>query len=60
VSYGIPDGLANAIMEQLRSTLEPYNSKLTGDITAVTGRPPRSFTDWAEAHRNELLATANS
>jgi hypothetical protein len=36
--------------------MEPYNSKPTGDITAVTGRPARSFTDWAQAHRNEFPA----
>jgi len=27
-----------------------------GDITAVTGRPARSFTDRARAHRTGLLA----
>jgi uncharacterized protein YbjT (DUF2867 family) len=59
VSYGMPDELANAIMEQLRSTLEPYNSELTGDITTVTGRPAGNFTDWVEAHRSELLTPAN-
>jgi uncharacterized protein YbjT (DUF2867 family) len=55
VSYGMPEELAHAIIEQFRSTLEPYNSKPTGDITTVTSRPARSFTDWAHAHRTELL-----
>ena len=59
VSYGMPDELADAIMEQFRSTLEPYNSEPTGDITTVTSRPARSFTDWAETHRTELLTPAN-
>jgi (4-alkanoyl-5-oxo-2,5-dihydrofuran-3-yl)methyl phosphate reductase len=58
VSYGMPNELAEAIMEQLRSTLEPYNSELTADITTVTGRPARSLTDWAEAHRSKLLTSA--
>jgi uncharacterized protein YbjT (DUF2867 family) len=58
VSYGIPEELAHAIIEQFRSTLEPYNSEPTGDITAVTSRPARSFTDWAQAHRTELLTPA--
>ena len=58
VSYGIPEELAHAIIEQFRSTLEPYNSKPTGDITTVTSRPARSFTDWAQAHRTELLTPA--
>ena len=59
VSYGIPEELAHAIIEQFRSTLEPYNSEPTGDITAVTSRPARSFTDWAQAHRTELLTPAS-
>jgi uncharacterized protein YbjT (DUF2867 family) len=59
VSYGMPEELAHAIIEQFRSTLEPYNSEPTGDITAVTSRPARSFTDWAQAHRAELLTPAS-
>jgi (4-alkanoyl-5-oxo-2,5-dihydrofuran-3-yl)methyl phosphate reductase len=58
VSYGMSEELAHAIIEQFRSTLEPYNSKPTGDITTVTSRPARSFTDWAQAHRTELLTPA--
>jgi uncharacterized protein YbjT (DUF2867 family) len=58
VSYGMPEELAHAIIEQFRSTLEPYNSKPTGDITTVTSRPARSFTGWAQAYRTELLTPA--
>ncbi len=58
VSYGMPAELAHAVIEQFRSTLEPYNSEPTGDITTVTSRPARSFTDWAHAHRTELLTPA--
>jgi uncharacterized protein YbjT (DUF2867 family) len=57
-SYGMPNDLADAIMLQFHSTLEPFNSELTGDISTVTGRPPRSFTEWSEAHRSELLTPA--
>ena len=59
VSYGMPEELAHAIIEMFRSTLKPYNSEPTGDITAVTSRPARSFTDWAQAHRTELLTPAS-
>ena len=59
VSYGMPEELAHAIIEQFRSTLAPYNSKPTGDITTVTSRPARNFTDWAQAHRTELLTPAS-
>ena len=58
VSYGMPEELAHASIEQFRSTLEPYNSEPTGDITEVTSRPARSFSDWAQAHRTELLTPA--
>lgn len=51
IAYGMPEQYARAVIELFRSTTEPYNSKLTGDVAAVTGRPARSFTDWAEAHR---------
>ncbi len=59
VSYGMPEELAHAIIEMFRSTLEPYNSEPTGDITTVTSRPAHSFTDWAQAHRTELLTPAS-
>ena len=59
VSYGMPEELAHAIIELFRSTVEPYNSELTSDVTAVTSRPARSFTDWAQAHRTELLTPAS-
>jgi uncharacterized protein YbjT (DUF2867 family) len=56
VSYGMSEEYAHAAIELFRSTTEPYNSKPTGDITAVTGRPARGFADWAQAHRNEFSA----
>jgi uncharacterized protein YbjT (DUF2867 family) len=59
VSYGMSEDLAHAVIEMFRSTLEPYNSEPTGDITAVTSRPAGSFTDWAQAHRTELLTPAS-
>ena len=59
VSYGMPEELAHAVIEQFRSTLKPFNSEPTADITAVTSRPARSFTDWAQAHRTELLTPAS-
>ena len=59
VSYGMPEELAHAIIELFRSTVEPYNSEPTGDITAVASRPARGFTDWAQAHRTELLTPAS-
>jgi uncharacterized protein YbjT (DUF2867 family) len=59
VSYGMSEELAQGVIDQFRSTLKPFNSEPTGDIAAVTGRPPRSFADWAQAHRTELLTPAS-
>ena len=59
VSYGMPSDQAQAVVELFRSTLEPFNSEPSGDIVAVTNRPARSFTDWAQAHRTELLTPAS-
>ncbi|MBS2532191.1 NmrA family NAD(P)-binding protein [Catenulispora sp. NF23] len=56
VSYGMSEEHAHAVIELFRSTVEPYNSEPTGDVTVVTGRSARSFTDWAQAHRNEFPA----
>ncbi|MGV1009420.1 MAG: NAD(P)H-binding protein [Dermatophilaceae bacterium] len=50
-SHGMPAGLAHAVLELLRSSQEPFNSEPTLDIQAVTGRPARSFSAWAQAHR---------
>jgi uncharacterized protein YbjT (DUF2867 family) len=55
VSYGMPPELADAVVELLRSSQEPFNSEPSGDIAAVTGRPARSFADWADAHRDAFL-----
>jgi uncharacterized protein YbjT (DUF2867 family) len=59
VSYGMPEDLASAIIEQFRSTLEPWSPEPTSDVTAVTKRPARTFADWAQAHRTELLTPAS-
>lgn len=56
VSYGVPEEYAHAVVELFRSTEEPYNSAPTGDVTAVTGRPARSFAEWARAHRDDFPA----
>jgi uncharacterized protein YbjT (DUF2867 family) len=59
VSYGMPEDLASAIIEQFRSTLEPWSPEPTSDVTTVTKRRARTFADWAQAHRTELLTPAS-
>jgi uncharacterized protein YbjT (DUF2867 family) len=58
VSYGMPEDLAHAVIEQFRSTLEPWSIEPTSDVTTVTNRPARTFADWAQAHSTELLTPA--
>jgi len=59
-SYGMPTELAHAVVELLRSSQEPFNSEPTTDIETVTGRPARSFSAWAEAHRAAFLNPATT
>ena len=59
-SYGLPAELAHAVVELLRSSQEPFNSEPTSDIKAVTGRPARSFSAWAGAHRAAFLNVATT
>jgi uncharacterized protein YbjT (DUF2867 family) len=54
-SYGMPAELAHAVVELLRSSQEPFNSEPTPDVNTVTGRPARSFADWAAAHKAAFL-----
>lgn len=54
-SYGMPAELAHAVVELLRSSQEPFNSEPTPDIATVTGRPARSFAEWADTHRAAFL-----
>lgn len=60
MSYGMPAQLAHAVVELLRSSQEPFNSQPTNDITAATGRPARSFADWADTHRDAFLHPSTS
>ena len=55
ITYGMPAELAHAVVELLRSSQEPFNSEPTPDISTVTGRPARSFADWAGTHRAAFL-----
>lgn len=59
-SYGMPAELAHAVVDLLRASQEPFNAVPTPDINAVTGRPARSFADWAGAHRAAFLNTATT
>lgn len=58
-SYGMPEQLAHAVVELLRSSQEPFNSVVSPAVAIVLGRPARSFTDWAASHRPPFLPRTN-
>lgn len=60
VSYGMPEALAHAVVELLRSSHEAFNSVVCDDIPNVLGRPARAFADWATAHREAFLTAGGS
>ncbi len=60
VMYGMPADLADAVVALLHSSHEPFNSEVTSDIATVLGRPPRSFADWCQVHRDAFLDFAGN
>lgn len=49
VSAYLPDAFAEALLDYWAST-DGSPAPLTGTLEQLTGRPPRSFTAWAEEH----------
>jgi uncharacterized protein YbjT (DUF2867 family) len=53
--YGMPEALANAVVELLQSSHDTFNSVVSDVIPDVLGRPARTFADWATTHREAFL-----
>lgn len=56
LGFGVSPDLADAIMSLCATALESFTSVVHPSVEAVTGRPPRSFADWATAHRVEFIS----
>lgn len=55
VWHGMPEDLAQAVLDLLRSSHAPFNSVVSDDIPDVLGRPAHAFSEWATAHREVFL-----
>ncbi|NJP43645.1 NAD(P)H-binding protein [Actinacidiphila epipremni] len=51
IAAGYDAELAESALGGLRFIAEGRNARLTGDVEAVLGRPPRRYADWARAHK---------
>lgn len=54
--FGIDDVMADAIMALRATALEEFTSTVHPSVEEIIGRAPRSFRDWARAHRAEFGA----
>lgn len=54
LSFGVEPVMADAIMALRATALESFTSVVHPTVEAVTGRPPRSFREWAVEHRAEF------
>lgn len=50
IKAGMPEALADAILELAHAGLARPEPDLSGDVRAVTGAAPRSFADWVRDH----------
>ncbi|WP_040823430.1 NAD(P)H-binding protein [Nocardia jiangxiensis] len=53
----LDETMADAVMALRATALEAFTSVVHPDVEEITGRAPRTFRDWARAHRDEF-ATA--
>ncbi|HEY4456899.1 MAG TPA: nucleoside-diphosphate sugar epimerase, partial [Pseudonocardiaceae bacterium] len=53
---GLDDVMADAVMALRATALEAFTSVVHPDVEEITGRAPRTFRDWARAHRDEFAA----
>jgi (4-alkanoyl-5-oxo-2,5-dihydrofuran-3-yl)methyl phosphate reductase len=54
VRFGVDAEMADAIMALRATALESFTSIVHPTVDEVTGRPARTFAEWAEAHRAEF------
>ncbi|WP_327141749.1 SDR family oxidoreductase [Nocardia sp. NBC_01327] len=55
LGFGVAPDMADAIMSLRATALESFTSVVHPSVEEVTGRPPRSFAEWATAHRAEFV-----
>jgi uncharacterized protein YbjT (DUF2867 family) len=53
---GLPDWLCDALVALYQATREGHAATVTNAVAEVTGRPPRSYRQFAEAHREAVTS----
>ncbi|MBB5911876.1 uncharacterized protein YbjT (DUF2867 family) [Nocardia transvalensis] len=51
LGFGVEPEIADAIMALRATALESFTSVVHPEVEEITGRPPRTFLDWAREHR---------
>ncbi|MCQ4213577.1 NAD(P)H-binding protein [Streptomyces longispororuber] len=51
IGSGIPEAFADGVLEGLAFVRAGGNAVVTDDVEKVLGRPPRTFAQWAQEHR---------
>jgi uncharacterized protein YbjT (DUF2867 family) len=55
VQHGMPDLLADGVVGSMTSPQRGHGQTVTSTVEAVTGLAPRSYRDWAFAHRDAFI-----
>ncbi|MFZ0217926.1 MAG: NAD(P)H-binding protein [Candidatus Dormiibacterota bacterium] len=58
VAFGLPAGAARGALDYWAGLVQTPEA-VSGDVAAITGRPARTFTQWAREHAAEFAATAS-
>jgi (4-alkanoyl-5-oxo-2,5-dihydrofuran-3-yl)methyl phosphate reductase len=53
-SYGMPDEIADAVVQLLASALNPYNARCLPTVAELTGQPATTFRSWVAAHADDF------
>lgn len=56
LSVGMDEVMADAVMALRATALENFTSIVHPGVEEITGRAPRTFRDWARAHRAQFAA----
>ncbi|MBF5000011.1 hypothetical protein IRT45_22975 [Nocardia sp. BSTN01] len=51
---GVDEVMADAIMALRATALDSFTSVIHPDVEQITGRPARTFREWARDHRAEF------
>ncbi|WP_280384614.1 NAD(P)H-binding protein [Nocardia wallacei] len=54
LNFGVDTEMADAIMALRATALESFTSRVHPTVEEVTGRSPRTFSDWALGHRADF------